>query len=82
MLSLESPRREEFTAYGQSVIEFVHRLFDLCATHPVRIFASIVSKNTPIPTTDLLRKDYAYLFERYFLLFGRHCPKRTWVNNL
>ncbi len=74
MLSSKSPRREEFTAYGQSVLEFVHRIFDLCATHQVRIFASIVSKNAPIPIGDLLRKDYAYLFERYFYYLEDTAP--------
>jgi len=65
-LQAENPRREEFAAYGQSVLEFVHRIFDLCATHQVKIFASMVSKNAPRPSGDLLRKDYVYLFERYF----------------
>ena len=64
--NLKNLTREEFTAYGQSVLAFVHRIFDLCATHQVKIFASIVSKNAPRPSEDLLRKDYAYLFERYF----------------
>jgi hypothetical protein len=68
------PRREEFTAYGQSVIEFVYRLFDLCATHQVRIFASMVSKDAPKPSEDLLRKDYAYLFERYFYYLEDTAP--------
>ncbi|MCI0699430.1 DUF3800 domain-containing protein [candidate division KSB1 bacterium] len=66
MLQSENFRREEFTAYGQSVLEFVHRIFDLCATHQVKIFASMVSKDAHQPSGDLLRKDYAYLFERYF----------------
>ena len=61
------PRRmEEFAAYGQAVLEFVSRVYDLCSMYRVKVFASIVAPDAPRPSGDFLRKDYAYLFERFF----------------
>ncbi len=62
----ESRSRDEFTAYGQAALAFVERIYELCAAFRVRIFASMVAPDAPRPTEDFLRKDYAYLFERYF----------------
>ncbi len=62
----EPRRREEFTAYGQAVLDFVHRVYDLCARYHVRVFASMVEPAAPRPAGDFLRKDYTYLFERFF----------------
>ena len=59
--------RDEFTAYGQAVLEFVRRVFELAGRYRVRTFASIVSKKAASPVDPaFLRKDYAYLFERFF----------------
>lgn len=63
----EPQRKDEYTAYGQAVLAFIHKLFDLCGQHRVKFFATIVDSNAPRPAdTDFLRKDYAYLFERFF----------------
>lgn len=64
--SPEPRRREEFAAYGQAVLDFVSSVFDLCARYRVRVFASMVEHDAPRPSGDFLRKDYAYLFERFF----------------
>jgi len=58
--------RSEFTAYGQAVLAFVERVYELCASFRVKVFASMVAPDAPWPGEDFLRKDYAYLFERYF----------------
>ena len=63
---IEYRRREEFAAYGQAVIDFVGRVYDLCASYRVKIFASIVDPDAPRLSSDFLRKNYAYLFERFF----------------
>lgn len=63
---VEPRRRDEFTAYGQAMLAFVERVYDLCALYRVRVFASLVDLAAPRPTGDFLRKDYAYLFERFF----------------
>jgi hypothetical protein len=62
----EPRSRDEFTAYGQAVLDFVGRVYDLCAMYRVRVFASMVDPNAPRLSDDFLRKDYTYLFERFF----------------
>lgn len=64
--AMETRNRIEFAAYGQAVLEFVRRVFDLCAAYRVKVFASMVEPIAPRPGADFLRKDYAYLFERFF----------------
>lgn len=56
----------EFAAFGQCVLEFVCRIYDLCASYRVKVFASVVETTAPRLSSDFLRKDYAYLFERFF----------------
>jgi hypothetical protein len=58
--------RDEYTAYGQAVIGFVRQIYSLCHQYNVKVFASIVSQDAPRSQTDFLRKDYAYLFERFY----------------
>jgi hypothetical protein len=65
-LSGETPERREFTAYGQAVLAFVHEVYALCGQFGVKVFASMVDPRSPRPGGDFLRKDYAYLFERFF----------------
>lgn len=63
----ESRTADEFAAYGQSVKAFVVRVLQLAASHRMKTFAAIVSTAAPKPSDPtLLRKDYAYLFERFF----------------
>lgn len=63
---IEPRLRDEFTAYGQAVLSFVEQVYELCAAFRVKVFASMVAPDAPQPGGDFLRKDYAYLFERYF----------------
>lgn len=58
--------KQEFAAYGQSVIDFIEKVLDLCDEFHVKVFASIVSPDAPNQRSDFLRKDYSYLFERFF----------------
>ncbi len=60
------PIKEELTALAQAKIAFVGHLLEICARYRVRTFASIVDCEAPRPEGQLLRKDYAYLFERYY----------------
>ena len=41
-------------------------LFDLVAAHNGKAFAAIVHPQAPKPGTDFLRRDYAFLFQRFF----------------
>jgi hypothetical protein len=63
----------QLTALAQAKIAFVRRALEIVAQHQVRTFASIVDREAPQPAGDFLRKDYAYLFERFFY-FLEDCP--------
>ena len=58
--------RRQITALGQAKLAFAEHVLQLCATHNVRLFASVVEPAAPRPAGQLLRKDYAYLFERFY----------------
>jgi len=56
----------ELTGYSRAVLKFVHQVLDLAAAHDAKVFASIVDASAARVDRDLLRKDFVYLFERYF----------------
>jgi hypothetical protein len=58
--------RRSIAALAQAKLHYVEEVLDICARFRCRAFASIVDKNSPAPAADHLRKDYAYLFERFF----------------
>ena len=67
-----APTKERLTALAQAKIAYCGAALDLCHKAEVRAFASIVPRSAPRPRTNMLRKDYAYLFERFFyFLNGR-----------
>jgi hypothetical protein len=53
-------------ALAQAKLSYVADVLDICARFRCVAFASIVETNAPMPVGDGLRKDYAYLFERFF----------------
>jgi hypothetical protein len=59
----------ELTALAQAKLAYVHEVFKICRQFECKVFASIVADPThahgPMPT-NYLRKDYSYLFERFF----------------
>jgi Protein of unknown function (DUF3800) len=61
-----SASRQQLTALAQAKLDFVKTVLDLCATCHVKAFASIVPRVAPRPTSGFLRKDYSYLFQRFF----------------
>ena len=57
----------ELVAYGQAALAFVRRVFEVAARYNARTFAGIVGLNAPRHADpSFLRKDYAYLFERFY----------------
>ena len=58
--------REQLTALAQAKIDYCSFVLDCCAASGVRFFASIVHPTAPRPAGKVLRKDYAYLLERFF----------------
>lgn len=71
--------RQEFAAYGQAALEFIHRLYGLCADYRLRAIAAIVETKAPRPEGDFLRKDYAYLFERFFYYLEDTSPNEMGI---
>jgi hypothetical protein len=64
--------RENLTALAQAKIAYVEEALDISRKAGAVAFASIAPQNAPRPRGGLLRKDYAYLFERFFyFLNGR-----------
>ena len=53
-------------ALAQAKLDYVSDVLEIGARFRGRAFASIVDKDSPMPAPDHLRKDYAYLFERFF----------------
>jgi hypothetical protein len=66
--------RTEITALAQAKLLFVEELFDILIKYRCQVFASIINYRNPNPTLPILdwsqinwlRRDYAYLFERFF----------------
>jgi hypothetical protein len=61
----------------------VHAVLDIAASFSVQVFATMVEQGAPAPPKGVLRRDYAYLFERYFFFWfvsricGRISPLRS-----
>lgn len=66
-------------ALAQAKLGYVSDVFDLCATRACRAFASIVDPAAQPTTTDGLRKDYAYLFERFFYYLEDVAPSEQGI---
>ncbi len=67
-----SATRERLTALAQAKLAYVETALDLAQRAGAVAFASIVPRTAPRPEGGMLRKDYAYLFERFFyFLNGR-----------
>ncbi len=64
--------RERLTALAQAKLAYCAFALSLCKQAGVSSFASIVPKDVPPNKPDFLRKDYAFLFERfYYFLNGK-----------
>ena len=63
---------DQLTALGQAKLAYVTDALRLCQKHRAVAFASIIPNDIVRPDYDFLRKDYAFLFERFFhFLNGR-----------
>ena len=69
------PTRPELTALGQAKVAFVEELLTICARYRVHAFASIIPQSAPRTKGDFLRKDYAFLFERYYYFLEDRGPE-------
>lgn len=62
----EAVNRRKLTALAQSKLSFVLEALQTAIRFRCKCFASIIDRDAPRPRGNLLRKDYAYLFERFF----------------
>jgi hypothetical protein len=62
----EGAGHRQIAGLAQAKIAYVAEVMDICSRFRCKAFASIVNKASPKPLPDHLRKDYAYLFERFF----------------
>lgn len=59
--------RLQLTALAQAKLDYVKKLLELCRDFRFKIFASIICDPANIPKDkEMLRKDYIYLFERFY----------------
>ncbi len=70
----DSAGRQELAALSKAKLKYTQEALDICARFRCKAFASIVHKNSPAPNPNLLRKDYAYLFERFFYYLEDNDP--------
>jgi hypothetical protein len=75
----ESATRPQLTALAQAKIAYVDALLDICADFRCRLFASIVQPGSSYLEEDSLRKDYTYLFERFFYFLEDSAPSQQGV---
>ncbi len=58
-------------AYGQAVLAFVEAVMRIMSRFRVKVFAAVVDPDAPRPADkSVLRRDYAFLFERFFHHLG------------
>jgi hypothetical protein len=70
-----NPTYREIVAYSRRVLDFVDAVLGIAAGFSVQVFASVVAADAPRPDNLLLRKDYVYLFERYFYFLETLPPR-------
>ncbi len=58
--------RSRLTALGQAKIAYCRHVLEIAHGYKAQAFAMIVPREAPRPETTMLRKDYAFLFERFF----------------
>lgn len=62
----EGANKRQITALAQTKLAYATEALEICSRFRCRAFASIISKNSPCPEPTHLRKDYAYLLERFY----------------
>ena len=64
-------------ALALAKVNYVASVFEICAQLGCRAFASIVETDAQPTAGDGLRKDYAYLFERFFYFLEDNAMRRS-----
>jgi hypothetical protein len=69
----------EWKALALAKLGYVTDVFNLCSRFRCRVFASVVETDAPGTASDGLRKDYGYLFERFFYFLEDNRPREHGV---
>src|SRR5437667_4595108 len=71
----EARSKDEFTVYGQAARAFVMRILEICTSHHAKTFAALVNTKAPRASDpNMLRRDYAFLFQRFFYYLEDRSP--------
>jgi hypothetical protein len=57
---------KEIIGYNRSVLNFVNKVIDISAGYGVKVFASVSDNAGVASQPDFLKRDFIFLFERYF----------------
>lgn len=68
-----------FKALALAKLGYVRGVFESCSRFNCRAFASIIETDAPYTATDGLRKDYAYLFQRFFYFLQDQSPQEMGI---
>lgn len=71
--------RKQYAALGQAKLAYVARVLALAHDFDCHAFASIAPKEAIRPTDDHLRKDYAFLFQRFFKFLELETPDQRGI---
>lgn len=71
--------KRELTALAQAKLDYAREVLEICARFRCRAFASVVQIGAPRPLQGQLRKDYAYLFERFFYFLEAQTALETGI---
>jgi hypothetical protein len=64
-----APPRQQ-AALAQAKLAYAPKVLELAAAADCKAFAMITPKEAPRPTDDYLRRDYSFLFERFYFLLA------------
>jgi hypothetical protein len=68
--------KREITALAQAKLGYVNEVLEICNRFRCKVFASIVSPDALRPDSKTyLRKDYAFIFERFFYFLEDQTPE-------
>jgi hypothetical protein len=74
-----SATAQHLKALALAKLSYVTAVFDICSRFRCKAFASIVETDATPTATSGLRKDYAYLFERFFYFLEDSVPQELGI---
>lgn len=69
----------QWKALALAKLKYVEELFEICARFRCRAFASIVETDAHETSMDGLRKDYGFLFERFYYFLDEQAPQEQGI---